>query len=133
MKKLLLILVSLSFHGCVTPPGQLKDEDFNINRYSVSDSIDLVSDRYEESYRQCGGDNGIPVCKTNKTTGSIVCDVYVSHFAGTRSEVVLGRVDMIPTDTGTNIEIRVVNWFSLRDFDEKWKLYIAGDYAKACM
>ena len=135
MKKLLLTLILLSLYGCVTPPEQLTDDDFIIKRYSITEPTLISMERYREGYRHCGEKYGIPECALSSTTGKAVCDVYGQGHAGSRSILVIGRIDMTPIATGTDVEIRTLDAFWLRNkpnLIETWKLYIAGDYDKAC-
>lgn len=133
MKKLLLTIILLSLYGCVTPPGQLTDEDFIIKRYSITEPTPISMERYREGYRHCDSNYGIPECILSVTTGKAVCDIYGVSASGGRGGIVMGRVDMIPVSTGTNVEIRLISWISHRGYlIDIWKHYVAGDYDKAC-
>ena len=133
MKNLLLTLIFLSLYGCVIPPGKLTDDDFIIKRYSITEPTPISMERYREGYRHCDAYYGVPECILSSTTGKAVCDIYGPSYSGGKGGFVMGRVDMTPVSTGTNVEIRLVTWISHRDYlIDIWKHYVAGNYDKAC-
>ena len=91
VKKLLFALCVAAFaSGCATPPGQLRDSDFEIRSVAVAKPIKDVADDFRNGLRYCGSETGLVLvthhgiadCGQGRSDGSMTCDMYMPQGMG---------------------------------------------------
>lgn len=106
MKRLAVpCLIAVALTGCATPPGQLKDSDFNVRVIELPLHVKDAAANFRDGIRYCGSEtgfiavthHGIPDCGSERSDGSMTCDMYVAQgFGMGRSQMVLGIVNFKP-------------------------------------
>lgn len=134
----MLIALLTAVTGCATPPGQLTDSDFVIKKYTVETSVTESASNLYEGLRYCGPHSngthhGVPECAPTKKDGSVICDLYIGGGYGGRSDLVLGRIDLIPNNTGTTVELRAQTFAAnIDDIFNSWMKFIDNNAGEAC-
>ena len=128
-----VIVAALTATGCATPPGQLKDSDFVIRSVQSNKPVPELFSAFYEGVRLCGARLGIADCAPIRPNGSAMCDMYTPDAFGGRSPWVLGRVDFIPTQTGSTVELRMQTYVNGngRGLD-LWEKAALGQSAEIC-
>ena len=143
MKRFALVLATASvLSGCATPPGQLRDSDFNIRQVSLDIPARDAAANFRDGIRNCGSEtgfiavthHGIPDCGPERSDGSMTCDLYMSQgFGMGRSEMVLGIVIFKPAGQGSTATLKVQTYAARsQNILNAWEKFAQGKHQDVC-
>jgi hypothetical protein len=136
MKKLVMVLIGLALLvGCATPSGKLTDKDFIIKTINVSYKVPDALYSFWSGMKYRGPDYGIADCSPIKSNGSAICDMYGPQLFGGRSDWVLGRVEFVPTQEGSEIIFKIQTWLPDRRIKSlmcSWELFVLDRAKETC-
>jgi hypothetical protein len=127
--------------GCVTPPGQLTDADFDSRTLDIQQSVPQSVSSFYDGFRHCGPisgaglfkvAHGAPECGPPRPDGTAICDIYVGTSKASTG-VILGRADFQPSQSGTLVVLRIQK--RMADKQEilgTWEKFVYGQARLAC-
>lgn len=142
MRRFALLLLATALAGCATPPGQLRDSDFNIREVRLPLTAKDAAANFRDGIRYCGSEtgfvavthHGIPDCGAERSDGSMTCDMYMAQgFGAGRSQMVLGIVSFKPAPGGSTTTLKVQN-YAARNHNilNAWEKFTRGEHKEVC-
>jgi hypothetical protein len=141
LTKLTLLYAVVLLTACATPPGKLTDADFVARVIEIPQTVPQSVSLFYESLRYCGPSSGgvvfvthhgVPDCGPSRPNGTATCDLYVGSGSG-RSDLVLGRVDFMPTSRGATVTLRVQTFAGNKEaILAAWEKFVQGKAQEVC-
>jgi hypothetical protein len=138
----LILAVTLSSCYMPTPPGKLKESDFNSRSVVLDQSVPDSLAKFYDGIRYCGPysggvifvtHHGVPECAPIRSDGTATCDLYIPGAYGGRSDFVLGRIDLTPESRGTTAILRVQTHIANQEATlGAWEQFLRGNARQVC-
>lgn len=140
-KSLVIIVVSLLFASCYTPPGKLKDTDFRSTEVLLNTSVSQSLENLNDGFRYCGmasgglfslTRHGVPSCFPPRQDGTVLCDIFLG-LAPPPGDYVLGRIELKPADAGTRAVLRLaIDGRGNERTVQSWETFLRGQARMVC-
>lgn len=139
LKIIVVMVLTISLVGCVTPPGKLSDADLTTRKIVLDMPVSKAVNQLLEGLRYCGPSSGgvvfvthhgVPKCMPIQEDGSTLCDLYVE---GSYGQVVLGIIELRPISSGTEAIMKVRTYAANKDnILKSWEFFLRGRAKDVC-
>lgn len=143
LKIVIAIMLAISVASCaITSPGKLKESDFLSREIFMDIPVSKAFNQLLQGLRYCGPSSGgavfvthhgVPQCMPVQEDGSVLCDMFIGGAGGGHSGVVLGRIELNPSGTGTSAILRVRTFVGNKDkILKSWEIFLRGHAKDVC-